>query len=144
MTHVPDPSEAPPISPAEWAEVWLRHSFHHRDEDFWAWRRLEDLAGASPEEAWPVVLALVARAPDERLELIGAGPLETIVERHTSRFVNRVEAAAKSDPRFRKALGAVWLNRWGLDPSAVDRLVAASGGVIAVECFDPDSPVEIE
>lgn len=62
-----------------------------------------------PEQAWPVVLELIARAPDDdALGFIGAGPVESLVNKHGVTFLDRFLERA-DDPRFRRACGDVWL-----------------------------------
>jgi hypothetical protein len=62
-----------------------------------------------PERAWPVILELIARAPDnEGLAFVGASALEDLVNRAGSRFADRIEAASDSDTRFTLALAFVW------------------------------------
>jgi hypothetical protein len=64
-----------------------------------------------PESLWPIILRMVAEAPDEHhLETIGAAPLENLLWFHGPEFVDRIEAAARADSRFRKALG--YVNGW--------------------------------
>lgn len=62
-----------------------------------------------PERAWPVILELVARAPDnEGLAFVGASAIEDLVNKAGSRFADRIEAASDSDPRFTQALAFAW------------------------------------
>ena len=62
-----------------------------------------------PEQAWPIILTLVARAPnDNALVFIGCGAVEDLVNRAGSAFEDRILAQAMSDARFRAALGCVW------------------------------------
>jgi hypothetical protein len=61
-----------------------------------------------PERAWPVILELVARAPDqEALAFVGSSAVEDLVNVAGALFAERIEAAS-ADPRFRLALAAVW------------------------------------
>jgi hypothetical protein len=61
-----------------------------------------------PERAWPVILELVAHAPDqEALAFIGSSAVEGLVNVAGTLFAERIEAAS-ADPRFRLALAAVW------------------------------------
>jgi hypothetical protein len=62
-----------------------------------------------PERAWPVILELVARAPDdEALSFIGASAIEDLVNAAGSRYAERIEAASFADARFTRALAVVW------------------------------------
>jgi hypothetical protein len=61
------------------------------------------------EIAWPIVLKLVALAPDpEALSDVAAGPLEDLVQNHARQFSDRLLERARSDSRFRDALRSVW------------------------------------
>jgi len=135
----------PPLTPEDWATTWLRHSYHHAPEDFWAWEELTETVHDDPERAWPVILALVALAQPDRLEYVGAGPLEHLIENHDQAFIDRINAQAASDPRFRETLASVWLNRRYHPPAIVARLVAASGGAIKPLEFDyePDEDTRV-
>ena len=124
------------LSPDEWAVIWLRHSTHRREEDFWAWDELTWTVVDNPERAWPVIMALVKRASDEQLGAIGAGPIEHLIDDHAPTFIDRIEAAAAAEPKFRDALASIWLNSLYQAPVIVGRLIAASGGVI--EPFELD------
>jgi 50S ribosomal subunit-associated GTPase HflX len=62
-----------------------------------------------PERAWPIVLQLIERAPDENsLTFIGAGAVEDLVNKAGAQFVDRIVDRADLDPRFRRALRNVW------------------------------------
>ena len=62
-----------------------------------------------PEAAWPAIVRLVACAEnDEALAYIAAGPLENLLADHGPTFIERVEAQAAHDSRFRRALKGVW------------------------------------
>ena len=114
-------------------EVYHRHGLQRRDEDFWAWERVHDIVnGPDPERAYALVLALIAAAPDHRLEHVGAGAVEDMVENHATVLIDRIEAEAKRDPRFREALGSIWLVADEIDPLLLARLQTATGGTILV------------
>jgi hypothetical protein len=120
----------------EWAVLWLRYKREHRDEDFWAVDSMFFLPSEDPERAWLVILAFVSHAEEDELGYIGAGPLEDLVEEHAPAFIDRIEAAALTNPKFQEALSAIWLNSLYQQPEIVARLVAASGG--AIEPFELD------
>ena len=132
----PSSNRSTTLLPDEWAGVWLRHSQQRQREDFWAWDELTWTVADDPERAWPVILALVKQASDDHLGAIGAGPIEHLIDDHAPAFIDRIEAAAAADPRFRQALSSIWLNSLYQAPEIVGRLVAASGGVI--EPFELD------
>jgi len=78
-----------------------------------------------PDQAWPIILQLVARAPDDDvLGFIGAGAVEALVDHHAVRFVDRIVEEAARDPRFRRVLGEVWPADHV--PDALKELIATS------------------
>ena len=91
-----------------------------------------------PERVWAVVLSLVESALPDDYGAIGAGPLEDLVARYAPGFIDRIEAEAASNHRFRGTLGRVWVNSRYQAPDIVARLVAASGGVIEPMDVDYD------
>src|SRR5687768_11985937 len=122
-----------PSELAHLVEVYHRHGLQRRDEDFWAWQRVHDIVnGPDPEHAFALVLALVAAAPDHRLEHVGAGAVEDIVETHAPVLIDRFEIEARRDPRFREALGSIWLVAEEIDPLILARLQDVTGGTILV------------
>lgn len=83
-----------------------------------------------PELAWELVVEILRRAPDERLDAVAAGPLEDVVLRFGPALVDRIEREAERDERFRWALGCIWIVVGDLPAEVVARLVRASGGEI--------------
>jgi hypothetical protein len=78
-----------------------------------------------PERAWPIVLELIARAPDEQaLTFVGCGAVEDLVNRHGVQFADRLSFQATRDPRFRRALRHVWPHE-GV-PDSIQELIVAS------------------
>lgn len=84
----------------------------HDDDDWWAvefWLagglgfRREDVARAG-------LIALVDASPDDLLEYVGAGPIESYIDAD-ERIVAWVEGAAKQHRRFRQALSYVYLSQ---------------------------------
>src|SRR6266516_7201622 len=66
-----------------------------------------------PEEAWEVILAILARAAaDGRVVgILAAGPLEDLLVSHGPAFIDRVEERAQIDSDFKPLLGSVYQNR---------------------------------
>lgn len=62
-----------------------------------------------PEQAWQ---AIVTASLDPRVEphfgVLAAGPLEDLLSQHGPNFIDRVEAEARSNPKFAFLLGGVW------------------------------------
>jgi hypothetical protein len=72
-----------------------------------------------PETVWPAILKILEHelTPDQIADL-AAGPMEDLLAQHGARFIERVEAEAKRNPRFNYLLGGVWRSRmseeiWG-------------------------------
>jgi hypothetical protein len=65
---------------------------------------------ADIDEQWGVILDLIAEAPDDDrvLQDIAAGPLEGFLDRFDAAVIDRVEAEAARDQRFRRVLCGVW------------------------------------
>jgi hypothetical protein len=118
------PRTAPALGPAELrvqAEGWL--AYH---QSFWAWEELKRVhAEDGWRAAWPLVLALVARASQRALGAIGAGILEDMLDEHGDEIIERVEAQAAADPRFRYCLSHVWPG--GMPDALWERVVRARG-----------------
>ena len=95
---------------------------------WWAWEAMREMLWHQPEAAWPVILRLIARAEnDETLAYIAAGPLENLLADHGPTFIERVEAQAMHDSRFRRALTGVW-GRSGMDQDVIRRIDALIEG----------------
>jgi hypothetical protein len=64
-----------------------------------------------PRRALKLIRLLIARADDDQLGLIGAGPLEELVIMHGDRLLDEVRRLATIDKQFRRALEAAWIYR---------------------------------
>lgn len=81
-----------------------------------------------PERAWPVILQLIARAPDERaLAFVGSGALEDLVRKSSVAFHDRLVEEATTSPRFRRALSHVWPNET-VSPDLRELIASVRGG----------------
>jgi hypothetical protein len=62
------------------------------------------------DEQWDLILDLIAAAPDDDqvLSVIASGPLEGCLGRYGAEAIDRVEAEARRDPKFRRVLRGVW------------------------------------
>jgi hypothetical protein len=80
--------------------------------------------------AWGLVLEVLRRAPDDRLEVYAAGPLEDLVRRWGVDLVTKIEEEAAQNDRFRGALGCIWLLVGDLPSKELARIVHASGDEI--------------
>jgi len=106
--------------------VWDPH-----DPDQAAYDALEEaVSHAPPAVAWELVLTLLRSGPDEELGNFAAGPLEDVVRTRAPALIDLIEAEAERDPRFRWALGCIWLYRGDMPDDILARVVRASGGAI--------------
>ena len=103
-------------------EAYIRFGLERNDDDFWGWEEFTDIVWGDSEGAWAALLELVARAPDELLDYIGAGPVEDLVRAHPEEFVVRMAEQAKLDPRFNEALSCIWLGQ-GTMPGEMEQIL---------------------
>jgi len=74
----------------------------------WASEKMIDLALENPEELWDPILEILKRdPPTEVIEVLAAGPLEDYIAKLGERVIDRVEAQAAADAKFRNLLGGV-------------------------------------
>lgn len=77
----------------------------------WASDKAIDLALENPEELWDLILEILKRdPPTDVIEVLAAGPLEDYIPKLGEKVIDRVEAQAAADPRFKSLLGGVWRN----------------------------------
>jgi hypothetical protein len=108
------------------ADTLIRHYSNPTGFDFWAWEVARNLIDDDPPEAWRLILELVDKAPDETvLGSVAAGELEEFLVTHASEFIDRIEAEARNNSRFKTALRYVYV--WRLSPTLFDRIEAAAG-----------------
>lgn len=88
------------------------------DSHFWAYLLLHRMVERHPENAWPLVLAVIQRTSDPGvLSYVAADILEDILCIHAQGLVDRVETLARTDQHFRAALADVW--GWSRMPADV-------------------------
>jgi uncharacterized protein DUF6869 len=114
----------------ELAEAWLDYDRTGHPSRAWAWERVNDVVSHQPMTGWLVVRNLIARAADEaQLGSVAAGPLEELLAAHSAVLIDRVEAAASSDPRTMQALAGVWKNAIADDDwERIQRVVGRGDG----------------
>lgn len=79
----------------------------------WASDRMYSILDGAPEIAWEIIVELIDRAPSEAaLEYFAAGPLEDLLSKDGPTFIDRVEARAAINEKFRRAVGR--LRRLGM------------------------------
>ena len=121
-------------------EAYERFLREDRPEDAWAYDAVGDLVrGDDGEQAWEVVVAIVRRAPKERLEYVGAGPLEDFVVRHGRQYGDWLVGEARRDPRFRTALASIWLRADALPPEVLAAVQAVTGRQVLVFPTESDA-----
>jgi hypothetical protein len=70
---------------------------------------LDDLVHEKPHEAWPLILALLERAPEARdVAFLAAGPIEDFVMMYPRAAADAVAHEAGGNQRLREALNYVW------------------------------------
>jgi hypothetical protein len=118
-----------PLSPdlEQLARSWLRYATEKAADARDSWFDAAMLAEHEPEKAWELTEELIKRVPDQLLDHVSANILERILEHHAVQFVDRVEARAKEDPRFRECLSTVWLVDDYAPPAVLERINAATG-----------------
>jgi hypothetical protein len=86
----------------------------------WATDEVEALVRRDPDSAWPLMLEMIRLADnDQVLAYIAAGPLENLVVLHGPHVIDRIEAWAAADGKFRRALTGVWVE--GFVPDDIKR-----------------------
>jgi hypothetical protein len=78
---------------------------------WWAVERSQGLVTESvdPEELWRFILSVLHQRPSQHvLGMLGAGPLEDLVDYFGPAFIDRIEAEALRSPEFRDVLSSVW------------------------------------
>ena len=117
---------APPEE--ELVEAWLAHQ-----GTFWAWCELADRVNDEPERAWATILAIV-RGSETSAErnYCGAYPLEDLIRTHPAQFIERAEALAGRDEKFREALAGSWIALEDVPELLARRYFRASGGKLRV------------
>ena len=97
------------------ANNWIRYHYVPRESpeaEATAWATdLYDLEYHDPEALWLLVLDIHGRDQSALVQqVLSAGPVENLLAKHGERFIDRVEAAARKDPKFAKLLGGLWKN----------------------------------
>jgi len=98
------------------AEAWITFTANRlaneNSEYFWAFEQLQALVDVDPDSAWKVIDSIrrLDTCSDLVLANLGAGPLEDLLARHGSKFIEQFETLARQDAEFRRLLGVVWQN----------------------------------
>ncbi len=79
------------------------------DRYFWAVEAMWEFVERDPEGTWTLILDMLQRVDGNyAIASIAAGPLENFIVAHGGRFLDRIEAEAGRNPKFRRALVGVW------------------------------------
>ena len=108
-----------PAQVEEWAETYIEAQLLPQQELtaehplWWAVDRFMSVTEfEQAEDAWMAILEVLNRTnSDEVLGVLAAGPLEELIVYWGREFIERIEARAVEDPRFRHLLRGVWESR---------------------------------
>jgi hypothetical protein len=91
---------------------------NYQDANFWAYRSLEELIIQDPEGAWTIITRIIHNVHDvETLDYVAASVLEDLICQHPYILIERIEALARADAHFKKALSNVW--GWSVLPADI-------------------------
>ena len=85
---------------------------------------VDDRVEAGADGIVDLLTLLANRAPDpqaESLAWLGAGPVEELLNHHAARFIDEIDAAARTNERFRYSLSCAWFDD-SIDPALAQRL----------------------
>ena len=97
----------------DWVSAYLeaqeRRVADSGDPLWWAVDRFFELMDAKPEDCWQAIVEITRRDLSEDLiNVVGAGPLEDLIEEHGDKFIDQIEREAAQSPVFKKMLASVW------------------------------------
>lgn len=106
------------------AWITMHHSAQGNPEyedNFWSFTYLDNLTSEYPEESFEVIKTILSRdSSNEIMQVLAAGPLEDLLNRHGDANIDRIEGEAESNRSFRKLLGGVWKSH--IDPAVWARV----------------------
>ncbi len=78
-------------------------------DNWWAIKKVMSLADDDPDSLWQFILHAYNKNMSEKAQAVfAAGPLEDLISKHGSEFIERIEQLAKQDKLFSELLGGVW------------------------------------
>ena len=105
------------IQPSSFAADWFAEWITEPPSFGPATEGLNALIVDSPDKAWASIQTLISSADNaEKLNLIGAGPLEDLIAEHGPLLIDRISAQAEGDPFLVQCLAFVW-GRTRIEPS---------------------------
>ncbi|CAN7428320.1 hypothetical protein LJR129_002740 [Acidovorax sp. LjRoot129] len=96
------------------AECWIAYwqadkSSPDKEALSWVFDREWDLVRNEPLLAWSMILEILKLDTSNKIqEVLSAGPLEDLLDKHGYLVIELVEAEAKKNPKFAQLLGGVW------------------------------------
>ena len=100
-------------------EVWDEDTAYTKRDNSateWAIDKIFDITFENPEELWDLILEILHRNPPvEVKQVLAAGPLEDYLAKCGEKVIERVEAQAAKDKKFKSLLGGVWQNTMSED-----------------------------
>jgi hypothetical protein len=109
------------------AALSLRESFLQQQEaeeepEDPAWYEAARVVEKDPEHGWELILTLVPIATDNSLTFIAVGPLGSLLKGHGEDYIDRIEARAAEDRRFRECLSRAQIFEEDCPPGMIRRL----------------------
>ena len=95
--------------------------------DMWTVGLLRNVTEVDAEWAWQFLRSLVDATPEDDLGMVGAGELEHFCKVASVGFIERIEAAAQEDAKFRAALRSVWPGGTVIPAPVYQRIRVAAG-----------------
>jgi hypothetical protein len=108
---VPAFLEALPLDRDRIIREYIEYGVTPLKEVRWGWAsdRMFNIIQGAPDIAWAIVTHLIDLAPsDDALGYFAAGPLEDLLSEHGPYLIARVENRARDNPRFLRAIQALW------------------------------------
>lgn len=89
---------------------YLKHLETQSDDDFWAWKEVDNLVRGNATEAMDIAIALVeACESEEQLSCVAAGPIEDILCRDET-FYLMLDKECKRSQKFRRTAHLAYMD----------------------------------
>jgi hypothetical protein len=94
------------------AYIALQHApkeSQERDDQFWAFEEMLNVGAVDPDRTLRIILLILSKDDSaEVVEILAAGPMEDLLDGYGEQMIGKVEAEARSNPKFANLLGGVW------------------------------------
>jgi hypothetical protein len=93
-----------------WVEMWS-YGLESPERDKFAWVADFEYEATyeNPEIGFQLVLEVIKLDPSkEIIEVLAAGPLESLLSHHGESMIRKIELEAKTNSKFTNLLGGVW------------------------------------